>query len=227
VTEAGVRLVLFDCDGTLVDSQHVIVAAMVAAWRAHGLVDPSAHAVRRIVGLPLVQAIAMLLPRDATAAPERVAESYKEAFFELRRRPDHVEPLFPGVAGTLQALDAADLLLGVATGKSRRGLVATLDRHGLTHRFVTLKTADDGPGKPAPDMVVQAMAEVGAEPRDTVVVGDTVFDVEMARNAGVPAIGVAWGYHEVGELRGAGAARIVHRFGEVPGAIAAVLGPAR
>jgi phosphoglycolate phosphatase len=224
LSEDGIRLVLFDCDGTLVDSQHAIVAAMVAAWRAHGLPDPPARDVRRIVGLPLVPAIATLLPRDTAAAPDRIAESYKQAFFELRRRPDHVEPLYPGAQAALEALEAADLLLGIATGKSRRGLVATLDRHRLAGRFVTLKTADDGPGKPAPDMVVQAMAEVGAEPRHTVVVGDTVYDVLMARNAGVAAIGVAWGYHEAHQLRAAGAARIIRRFGELPATVAEVMG---
>ena len=201
--------VIFDCDGTLVDSQHVIVAAMTEAWRAHGLPDPSPRDVRRVVGLPLVTAVEMLLP-DGREDPERVAESYKQAFFALRQRPDHIEPLFPGIESVLDRLSEAGVILGVATGKSRRGLVATLDRHGLASSFTTLKTADDGAGKPAPDMVLQAMADVGAEPEDTVVVGDTVFDMQMAINAGVPAIGVAWGYHEVEELHAAGARSVVH-----------------
>ena len=201
--------VVFDCDGTLVDSQHMIVSAMTEAWRAHGLPDPSAHDVRRVVGLPLVTAVQQLLPEGGDD-PEQVAESYKQAFFALRQRPDHVEPLFPGIVSVLDRLLESGVLLGVATGKSRRGLVATLDRHGLSERFSSLQTADDGAGKPAPDMVLQAMREVGAEVADTVVVGDTVFDMQMAANAGVAAIGVAWGYHEVEELHAAGARVVVH-----------------
>ncbi len=216
----GISLVLFDLDGTLVDSQHAVVAAMTQAWRAHGLDDPAAEEVRRVIGLPLATGIAALLPDHARVAPERLAESYRESFLELRRRPDHVEPLYPGARAALDALRAAGRLLGIATGKSRRGLIATLERHGLVDRFVTLKTADDGPGKPAPDMVVQAMAEVGARPGGTTMVGDTVFDIQMARGAGVRAIGVAWGYHGVDELRAAGAARVVRNFAELPAAVA-------
>lgn len=220
---SGISLVVFDCDGTLVDSQHSVVAAMTAAWRAHGLPDPAAGDVRRVIGLPLVTGVAALLPRGATVAAERVAESYRQAFFELRRRRQVVEPLFPGATEALDALEAAGWLLGIATGKSRRGLIATLEGHGLADRFVTLSTADDGPGKPAPDMVLRAMAEVGAEPDATIVVGDTAFDMVMARDAGVRAIGVAWGYHPPVELRAAGASRVVHGFDELPAAVAEVM----
>lgn len=221
----GPSLVIFDCDGTLVDSQYVIVAAMQAAWRAQGREDlPPAEAVRRQVGLPLVEAVARLLPGVAEADHVRLAESYKTAFFELRQRPDHHEPLFPGATEALDALEAADWLLGVATGKSRRGLIATLERHGLAQRFVTLKTADDAPGKPAPDMVLQAMHEAGADPRATLVVGDTVFDIEMARNAGVAALGVAWGYHQPEELLAYGAESVVDCFAELPDAISRIAG---
>src|SRR5690606_30869683 len=135
---------------TLVDSQHNIVAAMTAAWRSYGLDDPTVDSVRRVVGLPLVEAIASLHPTGAREDHERLAKRYGEAWRELVTRPDHDEPLYPGVATTLATLDAAGVLLGVATGKSRRGLVRTLERHGLLDRFVTLKTADDGPGKPNP-----------------------------------------------------------------------------
>ena len=106
-------------------------------------------------------------------------------------------------------------MLGVATGKSRRGLEATLGRHGLLDRFAILKTADDGPGKPNPDILLDAMAEAGTAPETTAVVGDTVFDMEMASGAGAAAIGVAWGYHDSEELTRAGAQRIIHAFDEL------------
>ena len=218
-----ISLVVFDCDGTMVDSQHSVVAAMTEAWRAHGLSDPEAGEVRRVIGLPLVTGVASLLPEGAAVALERVAESYRRAFFALRRRRQVVEPLFPGAHAALDAIEAAGRLLGIATGKSRRGLIATLEGHGLAGRFVTLNTADDAKGKPAPDMVLRAMAEVGAGPEATLVVGDTVFDMAMARNAGVRCVGVGWGYHPADELAAAGADRVVHSFAELPAAIAGIL----
>jgi len=218
-----ITLIVFDCDGTLVDSQHTVVAAMTEAWRTHGLPDPEAGEVRRIIGLPLVTGVASLLPDGAAVAPERVADSYRQAFFDLRRRRQVVEPLYPGATAALDAIEAAGRLLGIATGKSRRGLIATLEGHGLVERFVTLNTADDGAGKPAPDMVLRAMAEVGAGPAATLVVGDTSFDMAMARNAGVRCIGVGWGYHPADELAAAGADRVVHSFAELPAAIAEAL----
>lgn len=217
------HLVLFDCDGTLVDSQHHIVAAMHSAFGAQGLALPDPELVRRTVGLPLPVAIESLLPTGATLGA--VVESYRQAAIAQRLDPDHHEPLFPGLIETLDQLDAAGYLLGVATGKARRGLDFTLASHGLTGRFVTLQTNDVvAAGKPAPDMVLQAMAETGAVPASTIVVGDTSYDMEMARNAGVPAIGVAWGYHEEPVLRAAGASRIIKTFYELPKVIFELLG---
>lgn len=218
------RLAVFDCDGTLVDSQHNIVAAMAAAWRAHGLGPLPAMSVRRTVGLPLLQAVASLHPLGSREAHLALTDSYKEASYGLRQQPDHHEPLYPGTVEALDAMEAAGYLLAVATGKSRRGLDATLSRHGLEGRFIALKTADDGPGKPHPHMLEQAMAEVGAGPGSTVMVGDTVFDIEMARNAQVRSIGVSWGYHDPDELRAAGAAGVIDDFGELAALAATLLG---
>ena len=203
------RLALFDCDGTLVDSQHAIVDSMVQAWRTHGLGEPDALAVRRVVGLPLVQAIAVLLPGQDTVRHVAVAETYKDAFATRRQRGVVEEPLFPGIVETLDRLEAAGVLLGVATGKSRRGLLSVLERHGLMQRFVTLQTSDIGPGKPNPDMVYRALSETGAPAHGTVMIGDTTYDIQMARNARIASVGVSWGYHEVPELTAAGADRIV------------------
>lgn len=218
------RLAVFDCDGTLVDSQHMIVAAVETAWRGYGIAPPSADMVRRGVGLPLAEAIARLLPEGGSADHRALYALYKDAFHAQRAQSDHHEPLYPGVAETLDALAEAGVLLAVATGKSRRGLLATLDRHGLLDRFVTLRTADDGPGKPNPHMLLDAMAETGAAPADTVMIGDTTFDIHMAVAARTPAVGVSWGYHEPAELTEAGAHSIVDQFNELGGALAAIWG---
>jgi phosphoglycolate phosphatase len=115
------------------------------------------------------------------------------------------EPLYQGIADLIDVLDGYGWLLGVATGKSDRGLALCLDHHGLSQRFVTLQTADRHPSKPHPSMIETAMAEAGAAPETTVMIGDTSFDMAMARAAGVVAIGVAWGYHPREELIAAGA----------------------
>ncbi len=203
------KLALFDCDGTLIDSQHAIVSAMAAAWACEGLTAPDPLRVRRVVGLSLVEAVARLRPEGDPVQHARLAEHYKRAFQRERLAGVHLEPLFPGLRQTLEALEREGVLMGVATGKSMRGLTATLARHDLARFFVTLQTADIGPGKPDPAMVRRALAESGVTAADTVMIGDTVFDIEMARRAGVGALGVTWGYHEEAELQAAGAHRIV------------------
>lgn len=213
------RLALFDCDGTLVDSQHAIIAAVVAASRAAGVDVPSPEAVRRIVGLSLVEAMAALWPARGAALHERLAGYYREAFAEARRHSGTVEPLYPGIRDALERLAAAGVCLGVATGKSRRGLDVVLEFHGLRHLFETLQTADQGPGKPHPDMVYRALADVGADAIATAMIGDTTYDVTMARSAGVAAVGVAWGYHPSEALLEAGAHVIVAECAAVPAAV--------
>lgn len=221
------RLALFDCDGTLVDSQHAILAAMEAGFAAAGLAPAPANAVRRVVGLPLVEGVARLLPGADPRLHVEIAEAYKAAFQDNRLHGRHPEPLYPGVRPALDALEEAGLLLGIATGKSRRGLLATLQHHGLLDRFVTLQTSDILPGKPHPDMVHHAMAEAGTDSAGTVVIGDTTFDVLMAKNAGVACVGVSWGYHAPEELVANGAARLVDAFEDVPGAVLGLLHAAR
>ena len=212
----SVRLAVFDCDGTLVDSQHSIVACMEAAFATAGLAAPAAEAVRRVVGLPLAASVARLAPWLAAPDCERVAALYKQAFTDMRGGKPIDEPLFPGVRELLDALEAEGVLLGVATGKGRRGLRITLEHHGLLDRFVTLQTADDAPGKPHPEMLRRAMAEAGAEPATTAMIGDTTYDILMALSAGTAAIGVAWSYHPAAELSAAGAHAVVAAAHEVP-----------
>ena len=218
------RLAVFDCDGTLVDSQNNIVAAMTASWRANELQPLPATAVRRVVGLPLLEAIVSLHPQGSREVHLSLVDNYKDAFYSLRQQPDHREPLYPGTVEALDAMEEAGYLLAVATGKSLRGLNATLERHGLADRFTALKTADDGPGKPHPHMLEEAMTEVGADPASTVMIGDTVFDIEMARNAQVRSIGVSWGYHDPAELLASGASGVIDEFDELAGMTAKLFG---
>lgn len=212
------RLVVFDCDGTLVDSQHGIIATMQAAFADADLTAPVPEAVRRVVGLSLETAVLRLLIGDSEASEaewdqaKAVADRYRHHFHVLRDAPDFDEPLFPGTQDVLRGLDAAGVMMGVATGKGMRGLKVVLEKHGLAGHFVTLQTADGNPGKPHPEMLRRAMAETGAAADETLLVGDTVFDVEMARNAGVRAVGVSWGYHPVADLETAGAARVIDHF---------------
>ena len=222
----AVRLIVFDCDGTIVDSAATIVGSMAAAFTENGLVPPDPADVRRIIGLPLPEAVSQLMAELPAGEVGRVVASYKGAFAAAHTCPDDPDPLFPGVLAAFDALDEAGYLLGVATGKSRRGLERVLGEHGLRHRFVTLRTADDAPGKPHPAMLEQAMAEAGAGPRETALIGDTTFDIEMARNARATAIGVSWGYHEPDELRRAGAMRVIDSFDGLAALLAALV-PAR
>ncbi len=216
ISPAPTRLAVFDCDGTLVDSQHNIAAAMTTAFRAHGLAAPDPAAVRNVVGLHLSEAICRLLPEARVNIAQAVCQSYIDAFRVLRDRHDHEEPLYPGVVAALDKLEHSNTILAIATGKSRRGLEVTLDRHGLRDRFVVLKTADDGPGKPDPRILIDAIAEAGSAPDQTVMIGDTVYDVAMARSAKAYAVGVSWGYHSPHDLQAAGAHHVASDFGELP-----------
>lgn len=213
---SALRLAVFDVDGTLVDSQHNIIAAMAAAFVMHGLPEPEAGTVRRVIGLSLVEAVAAVAPDLDGDLHWRLAHSYKEAFAALRGRPDHEEPLYPGALEALAALEQAGWLLGIATGKSQRGVRSMLDRHGLHGRFVSIQTADEHPGKPHPSMLLTAMGESGVGPAETVMIGDTAYDMLMAKKAGVTGIGVAWGYHHPDELRQAGADAVVEVYEALP-----------
>lgn len=209
------RLVVFDCDGTLVDSQAAICASMDQAFAAAGLPLPDRNAVRRIVGLSLPQALARLAPDASEDSRAHALAAYKASFRSARSEGTLDEPLYPGIAALLHRLHTGGARLGVATGKSDRGLAACLARHSVRELFATFQTADRHPSKPHPAMLEAALfeAEVGAH--EAVMVGDTVFDVAMARAAGVRAIGVAWGYHEPAELLEAGACGVAESTEEL------------
>lgn len=205
------RLAIFDCDGTLVDSGATIVATVVEAFALHGFEPPAPVECRRVIGLSLVEAMAMLAPNAEPGEQGALAETYKTCFFRARQEGRVEEPLFDGILDLLDALEMDGWMLGVATGKSMRGLVHCLDRHGIHARFVSLQTADRHPSKPDPSMVVQAIADDGASPGSTFVIGDTAYDMGMARSAGAAALGAGWGYHDRSELLAGGAQAVADR----------------
>ena len=167
--------------------------------------------------------MATLLPGAPAGEHLAVAHAYKEVFVRLRRQPNYHEPLFPGAREALAALAGDGWLLGIATGKSRRGLVQVIEHHGLGGLFVTTQTADDHPGKPDPAMLRRAMADCGVEPAAAVMIGDTTYDMAMARAASVAAIGVGWGCHPLAELEDAGAVAVVDDFGLLPPLLAGLI----
>jgi phosphoglycolate phosphatase len=210
-----VRLVVFDCDGTLVDSQHIIIAAMELAFRRLGLTPLTPAEVRNNVGLSLEQTARLVLPDDDEEQRQALIDGYRAAFFELKHQPEHSQALFPGARELLDELRRRELLLAVATGKSRHGLRSTLEDFGLLEYFTSLQTADDAPSKPHPGMILNAMEQTGSNADETLMVGDTSFDIEAGVNAGARSIGVSWGYHPSSALREAGAEAIVDRFDEL------------
>ncbi len=208
-------LAIFDVDGTLIDSQAHILGALSAAFAAEGLKLPADPL--RIVGLSLPEAIRALAPELEEAPRARIVDAYRQAFFEQRTR-EAPAPLYPGALAVLEGLAARDdVLMGVATGKSRRGLDHVLEAHGLARFFVTRQVADHHPSKPHPAMVLAALAETGVDAANAVMIGDTSFDIEMGRAAGLRTIGVGWGYHGLDELQTAD--RVIAEFSALPGVL--------
>lgn len=207
------RLIIFDVDGTLVDSQGDILAAMRAAFAKVDAPAPGTAEILGIVGLSLDVAVARLAPHLPQTVQARIVAGYKAAYMGLRAASgvEQSSPLYPYARDTLGALHARpETLLGVATGKSARGLDKLLEGHDLRRFFVTRQVADHHPSKPHPSMIRAALAETGVAPEHAVMVGDTSYDMEMAQAAGIAGIGVTWGYHRPEALRGA--ARIVTDF---------------
>jgi phosphoglycolate phosphatase len=205
------RLAIFDCDGTLVDSGATIYAALKASMEQNGYEVPPVSVSRRVIGLSLAESMAALLPEASAEQQRQLAEDYRRAFMGLRTAGQVDEPLFDGVLELLDALEADGWLLAVATGKSDRGLKHCLEQHDIHARFVSLQTADRHPSKPHPSMVEKAIADAGAAPQMTIVVGDTSFDMAMAVAAGAVGVGAAWGYHEAKELIEAGAVAVAEQ----------------
>lgn len=218
------RLIIFDCDGTLVDSQQLICLAMNAAFERVGLPVPTRDDVRSVIGLSLQNAIAKCLPDGSQVDTAHMSELYKDAFSQLRMSAENEELLYDGVRTTLEMFsNEPKTLMAVATGKSMRGMKRLIAREGFEPYFQSVQTADDHPSKPHPSMISRAMALAGVEPSQTVMVGDTTYDMEMARNAGVSGVGVSWGYHDGRALKESGAHRLIHRFEDLPHVVHSLL----
>lgn len=216
------RLVIFDVDGTLVDSQAEILAAMVHAFAAEGRAMPPREAVLSIVGLSLDVAFAKLCPDTDAATLGRLVAGYKDAFSTQRAQNADHGPLYPGARDVLDTLAAQDdTLLAVATGKSRRGLDKLLERHALQGVFHSEQVADHHPSKPNPSMILTALNETGVAQARAVMVGDTTFDMDMARAAGIAKVGVAWGYHAADTLL---PDILITDFGALPAAVDRLVG---
>lgn len=211
------KLALFDCDGTLVDSAALIHEVMARTFVAFGHPRPAIESTKSIIGLTLDIAIARMQGKPHVD-DEAVAMTahYKKIYMDVRGEPGMDVPLFNGIKTVIAALAARDdILIGAVTGKSRRGLVSVLEIHGFAPHFIVSRTADDCPSKPHPAMVSECCDETGMNPADTVVIGDAIYDMQMAKAAGAKAIGVSWGYASVDELIAAGADAIAHHPNDV------------
>lgn len=213
------RLAVFDCDGTLVDGQADVCWAMERAFTRAGLTPPDNQAVRRIVGLSLPAAVRALAPALSDEQNRAVTEFYRSSFRARREEGLLDEPLYPGIAELLRTLHASGWSLAVATGKSDRGLAACLASHGIADLFVSLQTADRHPSKPHPAMLEAALFEARALPQEAVMIGDTSFDMLMAKSIGVAGIGVGWGYHGAAELIASGAGCVVETAADLAAAL--------
>ena len=213
------KLVIFDIDGTLVDSQHLICGAVHQVYDRHGLPKPTRERVLALVGLSLPDTFARLAD-GATHPVEAMVESYREAFTALRAQPNSMEPLYPGAeAAILRLAKRDDIALGIATGKSMRGIEVVLGHYKLLPHFTTVQCADTAPSKPDPGMVLNALRDTGVAADDAVLIGDSIYDMQMAKAGGIRAIGVAWGYHPPADLIAAGADVIVEDFGALDNAL--------
>ncbi|MBL4775644.1 MAG: HAD-IIIA family hydrolase [Mariprofundus sp.] len=209
-------LILFDCDGTLTDSHNIIVQAMQHAFQDAGLKTPAKHAVCAVIGLSLTKAICALMDdaqKTDSALHQQITQQYRHHYLKLEQQVT----LFPHVLEGLQTLSASGYWLGVVTGKSHSGLLRVLDSFALRDMFYVLRTADCTHSKPHPAMVLECMQELGVAAENTCVIGDAVFDIQMAKSAGVRALGVSFGVASTDELLQAGAYDVVDRFTDLLG----------
>jgi phosphoglycolate phosphatase len=212
------KLVLFDCDGTLVDSGGLIHEVMARTFADFKMTPPTPAATRSIIGLTLDIAIAHLRgEQHATDVDFAMTAHYKAIYGSVRAEPGFQEPVYEGIQSMLAHLTLReDYILGAVTGKSRRGLTLICETHGFSQTFRVSRTSDDCPSKPHPAMVTECCEATGIDPVDTIVIGDAIYDMQMARAAGAKALGVSWGYGQSADLWTHGAHAVADHPSEIP-----------
>ena len=216
----AIDFVIFDIDGTLVDSQNMIVQCLQLTCAQLGIACPESR--RQLlsgVGLPLPQAVKVALPHVTDDKIPQFIACFREHYVALMPDVLNLQPLFDGALPALQRLQAAGYRLGICTSKAQAGLDAVLDAHNIRHLFASIKTPDQGPGKPDPFLLNQAMAEMNVAPQKTVFVGDSTYDIAAGIAAHSKTLGVTWGYHTAAELKKAGANKIVDAMDQLVPAI--------
>ena len=187
------KLVIFDWDGTLMDSERKIINCFQKAARDLDIPQPEDASIRDIIGLGMAEAVAAVFGDQPASQQQALIEQYRHHFLGADQTR---MPLFPGVRELLQELAESGYLLAIATGKARRGLSMVLEETGLADLFVASRCADEAFSKPHPQMLLDILAETGLEPADAVMVGDTVYDLQMAQNAGMDSLAVSYGVHD-------------------------------
>jgi phosphoglycolate phosphatase len=215
------ELIVFDWDGTLMDSEATIVDCLQMAAKDLGYACPDSESARDVIGLGLHQAVAMLFPEATDAEVDALANQYRQHFLKKDREPS---PLFPGARSLLEELASAGYFLAVATGKSRRGLDMELESTGLGKLFQTTRCADEAFSKPHPQILLDVLDFLGMESRQALVVGDTEYDMQMAVNAGSDAIGISHGVHTPERLLQHGAQTVVDHLPQISDWLAAAAG---
>lgn len=211
MTPRRFKLIVFDWDGTLADSTSIIAAAIQEALRDMGEAVPEERSARYVIGLGLFDALRSVAPQLAVDRHAELAAHYRKHYLS---REDDI-PLFEGAAALLEELELAGYYLAVATGKTRMGLDRVLVRNGLTTRFHATRCADEGFPKPHPDMLLHLMDRLSVEPHETLMIGDTTHDLELAHNAGASAVAVSYGAHDVEGLAKLSPLATVHSVAEL------------
>ncbi|WP_148863178.1 HAD family hydrolase [Marinobacter fonticola] len=186
------KIVIFDWDGTLIDSVDHIADSLHLAATELGFPALERDAYKDIIGLGIIEALQTLYPGLAMDEIQAIREGYGRYFFSKQTTPQNV---FAGISELLAELAGANAQLAVATGKSRRGLARALESSGLGAHFAVTRCADETRSKPDPAMLMEIVEHFGIEPGEAVMIGDTIYDMDMAQRIGMPAIGVEWGVH--------------------------------
>lgn len=211
------KLLIFDWDGTLADSTEPIIRTFQAAFTECGYLQPSADAVRPLIGKSLPMMVHCVMPHLGADAVEKVVQAYMASYLNPNNR--HMK-LFADALPVLAQLKQSGYWLAVATGKGRAGLDSAIAQTDTADYWLATRCASECPSKPAPDMVLELCDELGVAVADAIVIGDTVYDLEMAANAGARAIAVTTGAHTREQLQAAPHVALIHALSELPDVLA-------